>query len=82
MTTAELNRDIKRLVKLEQNVSAKYDTKEYDQAVNELKKEYVRLYYADDKFEYMNVQSIKIMLRMNLRYRFVALHTFGLFIEY
>lgn len=68
MTKQELNRDIRRLSKMtgtEQEVRA----------------EFLRLYRADDNFEYMNAESIRIMLQMNLRYRFIALHRFGLGIE-
>ena len=42
-----------------------------------LKDEFTTLYHADKKFEYMNIKSIKIMLRLNLRYRFIPLHNFG-----
>ena len=82
MTTAELNRDIKKLLKLNAIINnSDIDSKEYKDAYGKLTKEFARLYFADTKFDYMNVQSIKIMLRLNLRYRFYQLHTFGLMIE-
>lgn len=67
MTAQELNRDIKRLSKNHDSMSE-----------SDLQKEFKRLYYADSDFEYMNLNSVKMMLRLNLRYRFVALHHFGI----
>lgn len=82
MTTAELNRDIKKLLKLYAIINSNdFDSKEYKDAYGKLTNEFKRLYFADTKFEYMNVQSIRIMLRLNLRFRFYQLHTFGLMIE-
>lgn len=70
MTKQELNRDIKRLANNHHNME-EADVK------NEIK----RLYYADSTFEYMNLNSIKMLLRLNLRYRVIALHVFGLHID-
>ena len=76
MNAKELNRDIKRLhTSIEKSVSQNTDVFELH------KKEFHRLYFADRKLEYWNLQSFKIMLRLNLRYRFIALHAFGLNIE-
>jgi len=81
MKTSELNRDIKRLnsdIKKKLIIgSAEY----YDYIENVAKKEFNRLYHADDHFIYMNRQSILTMLRLNIRHRFVALHMFGIYIE-
>ena len=43
--------------------------------------EFKRLYFADKEFEAMNKESIKIMFRLNLRYRIIPFHAFGLFIN-
>jgi len=69
MTATELNRGIKKLGK--QFGTDKSNTPEYE-------KEYKRLYYADDDFQYMNKDSVLTMLRINLRHRFIALHSFGI----
>lgn len=69
MTSAELNRDIKRLAK-------QFGTDGAEKL--EFEKEFKRLYYADDNFQYMNKQSVLIMLSINLRHRFIALHSFGI----
>ncbi len=69
MTNAELNRDIKRLSKIENIDSDKEE---------EFKTEFKRLYYADRDFTAMNKESIRMMIRLNLRYRIIAFHHFGL----
>lgn len=69
----KLNRDIKNLLK--------YDVEEVikdAQIRNWHHSEYKRLYRLDPKFEYMNKNSIRIMLRLNLLYRIISLHNFGL----
>jgi len=80
MTPAELNRDIKRLLTKANKVPIDDDSK-YVDYVDEVKSELLRLYHADDRFQYMNSKSIKIMLRLNLRFRVIPLHIFGLHIE-
>jgi len=69
MTTQELNRDIKRLAK--QFNTDKEHTEEF-------KKEFLRLYHADNNFQYSNKDSVLTLLRINLRHRFIALHSFGI----
>jgi len=84
MTKQELNRDIKRVIKkaltLEaQNFDSISDT--YYRELDQLKLELHRLYLADRTMEYMNIHNIKAMLRLNVRYRYMPLHEFGLFID-
>lgn len=67
MTKQELNRDVKRLA-----------NKHIEMQEQDVIKEFKRLYYADSNFEYMNLNSLKMMLRLNLRYRVIALHIFGI----
>lgn len=69
MTAKELNRGIKRLSKV-------FGTDKAE--LPEFEKECRRLYYADKEFSYMNKDSVLIMLRINLRHRFIALHSFGI----
>jgi hypothetical protein len=81
MTVKELNRDIKRLLKLVASYTGKNLPDYHERIEKDVKPEFLRLYNADRSFEYMNKQSIIIMLRLNIRYRFEALHHFGLFIN-
>jgi hypothetical protein len=79
MTSKELNRDIARLHKA---VKALDGNPDRDNIINTvIRKEFLRLYRADNTFEYMNIKSLRIMLRLNLLYRFEPLHTFGIYIE-
>lgn len=81
MTKQELNRDIKRLNNSIKKLENK-DNKVYFEFIeNEAKKEFKRLYHADSEFKYANKQSILIMLRLNVRHRFILFHQFGLMIE-
>ena len=80
MTTKQLNADIKKLyANIKKYKEANGSTYEYID--NVAKAEFKRLYYADIKFEYMNKQSILIMLRLNLRHVFFPLHSFGILIN-
>jgi len=86
MTPKELNRDIKRLnayLKSISEISDKTgDSTTYFKQVDEVAKpEFIRLAGADRDCSYMNLQSLKIMLRLNLKHRFIPLHTFGIGIE-
>jgi len=69
MTKQELNRDIKRFKKV-------FDSME-PLELSEAQAEFIRLYYADRKFEYMSKANVLFMLRINLRFVFVPLHHFG-----
>jgi len=74
MTTAELNRDIKRLAK-----KAKLNTEKDLASRNdkEIKEELRRLYYSDKYFRNMNRLSVLTLVRLNLAYRAIPLHFFG-----
>lgn len=76
MTNLELNRDIKRL-----SNKVKNRTDGSIQFEDEIKNELRRLYYADREFTAMNKQSVLILLRLNLRYRAITLHHFGISIN-
>lgn len=80
MTKKELNRDVKRLLKTVSGIAK--DENYHENIEKYVKPEFMRLYLADRSFEYMNRQSILIMLRLNVRYRFEALHHFGLQISF
>lgn len=85
MTNQELNRDIKRLYnnikKLSNSGTEAGQKKYYDYVANEAAKEFSRLFWADKEMEAMNRQSLLIMLRLNVKHRFIPFHQFGLFID-
>lgn len=62
-------------------MAVEYDKQQEEINLIPLFDEFERLYNADSEFKYMNLQSVKIMLRLNLRYRIIALHQFGLSIN-
>jgi hypothetical protein len=74
MTRQEFNRDIRRLRK-------RFHTDESKDYGSPFRKEFERLYYADKEFTYASVESIKTLLRINLRLRYIPLHLFGIYIE-
>ena len=81
MTKQELNRDIKRLANEIYRMSFE-PQKEYFEYLDKIaSKEFKRLYCADSSMEYMNLLSVKIMLRLNVSHKFIPLHNFGLHIE-
>ena len=81
MTKQELNKDIKRLGAEIYRMSFEDQDKYFEYLDKEARKEFTRLFHADQGFEYMNLNSVKLMLRLNLKYRFVALNAFGLMIK-
>lgn len=86
MTKQELNRDIKRLEKAifkkSQIIDKTGSNDEYFKFISEVATpEFTRLFRADDEMEAMTKESIKIMLRLNLRHRFVPFHCFGICID-
>lgn len=81
MTTKELNRDIKRLWNELYSKSFE-DTDEFlKYRDTDAKKEFIRLYHVCSDFEGVSRDNILRMLSMNVRYRFIALHQFGLLID-
>lgn len=83
MTKQELNRDIKRLHKRfldREKISQKLDI-DYYVFEDQVKAEFKRLYYADSKAEYINLNNLKRMIRMNLVLRTISLHMFYIGIE-
>ena len=80
MTKNDLNRDIKKL-KSEFYRIGFWNLEYQEKQMIGLEKEFKRLYNADSNFEYMNKDSILTMLRLNLKYRFIDLHLFGINID-
>lgn len=81
MTTTELNRDVKRLLKTFQKIDNN-NLEDYFKVVDEqIKPEFLRLYRADDTLESFNKTSLLIMIRLNNKFRFVPLHQFGIYIN-
>lgn len=81
MTTNELNRDVNRLLKSVEKLQGKDNTSFFAAIDSEIKPEFMRLYRADIKCEYLNLKSFKIMTVLNRRFRFVAFHQFFINIE-
>lgn len=86
MTPQQLNKDIKKLNKLVATISADTDKtndldKHFKRIDAEVKPEFIRLFHADREFKYMDRTSILIMLRLNIKLRIVAFHSFGLNID-
>jgi len=79
MTKQELNRDIKRLWKRNLEAIETSYNHDYEEKISDIKKEWLRLWGADPEAEYMNVESLKAMLRMNGRHRFKALHSLDIY---
>lgn len=80
MTKNQLNSDVKKLAKNIAKARANFEAdqdKYFKYIDQDARKEYLRLFDADSTFEYMGKLSILIMLRLNLRHRFIELHRFG-----
>jgi hypothetical protein len=81
MTKQELNRDIKKLAAEIYRMSFE-DLVPYFKYIEDVAKpEFIRLFKADDEFKNVTLSSLKIMLRLNVKHRFVPFHTFGLNIK-
>jgi hypothetical protein len=83
MNNRKYNQDIKQLnkaiFKASQKVDISGNNDEYFAFINgEAKKEFMRIYNANDTFEGLNKISILIMMRLNIRHRFVPFHLFGI----
>lgn len=77
MTKQELNRDIKRFYnKVETLLNGDNKALFYKYIETDGKKEFNRLYFADTTTEYLNKNSLVMMINLNLRYRFIAYHVF------
>ena len=74
MTKQELNRDIKRLYSLAESAKVFKDDLYHNFIENNVRPEFNRLYHADSTAEYMNLLSLKIMIRLNHKFRFIQLH--------
>ncbi len=77
MTIQDLNRDIKRLKRDVQKQALHNDSATGER----YEKEFKRLYGADTEMKSINRESILTLLRLNLRYRWVPFHSFGIMIE-
>ena len=71
MTNQELNRDIKKMWKTTQDLP--HTSLWFD---GEMEKEYKRLYFADNKADVLTLKSLKIMMELNRKYRFIPFHVF------
>jgi hypothetical protein len=79
MKPNELNRDIKRLhLEIRNNASKMSSDDFFEYLENTAKIEFKRLFRADDTFEYLSKDSILRMIQMNLTWRIIPFHQFGL----
>jgi len=78
MLKRQLNRDIKKLKQLH---LALKEVEYTEGTEKDFKKEFIRLYRADQNCTYMNVESLKTMIRINHTKRYISLHTFFISID-
>ena len=76
MTTKELNRDIKRLYNKIESLRGRNDNNLFNYLDKEGRKEYNRLHDANKEADLLTLNSLKKMVDLNRRYRFVAFHNF------
>jgi hypothetical protein len=81
MTNQEYNRDVKRLGKAVNKLGGSSDTEYWRKVEEEIKKEWTRLYNVDHKFEIATKNTVLTLMRINLRFRFIPLHSFGIMVE-
>ena len=80
MTKQQLNRDIKRL-KAAVNIMKDETIESFFPFVQDVvKPEFRRLYNADNTMKSLNADSIRTMLRLNVRFRIIEFHQFGIHI--
>lgn len=77
MTTTELNRDIKRLVK-DFKAGKCYIPNSGGEHSPEFSKEFRRLYFSDPAFQFMSPKNALALTRINQSMRFIGLHQFGI----
>jgi hypothetical protein len=77
-----LNVAVKRLKKQINAKHAEPHTVEqwYDYLDEKVKPAFLKIYNADTTMAALNADSMRIMLRLNVRFRIVPFHQFGLFI--
>lgn len=82
MTKRELNRDIKKLAKFIAGIAKaaemmKDNTAYFESLQKVAQPEFIRLINADDSWESLTAESLRILIVLNSRHRFIALHRFG-----
>lgn len=75
MTAKELNRDIKRLGNRYNDLKVVGGDTYYNE-IESVKKEFRRLHGADSEATYINLSSMKTMVRMNRELRVLEIHEF------
>ena len=79
----QINKDIRDLKNLTQNwlpTFEKFDDQQ-DYIDNILKPKWMDIYRRDLEMKEMNAESIRFMLRFNVKYRVEPLHLFGIYID-
>lgn len=82
MTKRELNRDVKKLYDEYYHNSFKAPNEYFEWIETEGKPELIRLYNADTSLSSLTADNLRKLLRLNLRLRAIALHLFGIDIEF
>lgn len=84
MTTKELNNKIRKLYNEVSKLQSEQSNLDVFFSIidTEIKPKYTTLYYADDSFKSLTKESILILIKLNLRYRFIPFHQFGLNINF
>jgi len=72
-----INKRVRELVQLEKEYIDSPASK-----IEGFKHNFYHVYKMDETFNKMNAESIKTMFRMNMKWRFIPFHQFGIFIEY
>lgn len=78
MTTKELNKAIKILSIQYTKMSGADNDLFYKWLETTFTPEFKRVYYADDSFQYINRESILILLVLNRKTRVIPFHQFGI----
>lgn len=81
MTSKELNQAVKRLNKRIKELPTDNVYKYYKIIHGEIQPEFCRIVAADTSFKSFNADSLRILIRLNVRHRFIAFHHFGINIE-
>lgn len=78
MEAKELNQGISKLREIYLNLDTTNLDNYFKQIDAVIKPLFMKYYMADSEFEHMDKTSMKTMLRLNVKHRFVSLHSFGL----
>lgn len=81
MTPKQLNHQIKKFGKQYLTELKKPADEFFDWLEKEGKKEFTRLYYADQSMKSINKNSVIILMRINMIHHIIPFHRFGLMVN-